>query len=350
MSSLSVRQSVNYEGQVLLDEEKELIRFFKTINLLEFWKELESFQVTTEETTKVFTLMDYDSQVVRVSSRYLIQQVRMRVFNDAGLFDKFLNVLRDSDMDELVKFLTDRLGRLRDNPEQDNKLCQSDLRILMNLLPDHHKWVVIGISLGLPKELLDKWSLSKDTCISLYNVLNEWLTGKYLPPTLGTLQEAMASEIVALKVRAHTLVGDFLGYKRNHPDPSTKVLQQDSTFEVVHQTRNITVRDGRLALLGVQVRPSDSASYQCMKGGLLLEDGELFSGTNNDILVLWRANQATKGSYTFRAEKGTQNLERTISVSVDAPKISSICLKSIQSFLKSQWSAGPCRMEANLST
>ena len=318
MSSSSMSQSVNYEGQVLLDEEEELIRFFKKTNLLELCKELESFQVTTEETTNVFNLMDHDSQDIRVSSRYLIQQVRMRVFSDAGLFDKFLNVLIYLDMDELEIVLTDQLGRL--NPKQD-KLYQSDLRILisMELLPPD-KWKAIGTLLGLPKKLLDKCRVSKDACSSLSNVLSEWLTGKYLPRTLGKLKEAMACETVGLKVRAHTLVGDFWSYKQSHSDPSTKVLQQDPTFEVVHQTTNIKVRDGRLALLGVQVRPGDSASYQWMKDGLLLEDGELFSGTNNDILVLWRANQATKGSYTFRAEKGTQNLERTISVSVECPQ------------------------------
>ena len=108
-------------------------------------------------------------------------------------------------------------------------------------------------------------SCAEDNTEILYEILCQWVTGKYpsaVPATLNNLKRELASDLVGLRRMALDLDREFREAKNPQaliPAASTPYL--DSTLKVVYQSCDAEVADGMSTLLEVQVSPNESASY-----------------------------------------------------------------------------------------
>ena len=169
------------------------------------------------------------------------------------------------------------------------------------------KWYQIGLSLNLPHNYLDQLTtlLVIQGCeVCLSKVLREWIVGQNeyaKPPTVENLKRALRSGLVGLGDVANQLDDQLSkhGISLNDEEPLPKRPRLAAPpVEVVSQSRDITVVEGKSTLLEVQVETRDQAniSYQWLKDGLPLEEGGEFSGVTRPILYL-HATSLTSGTY-----------------------------------------------------
>ena len=309
------------ELKVLIENEERLIEILKTTNsddLLEFCKDLRRYKILTEITIKRMASLDYGNLDNKLIIRYLLQLVCEGVKDSHKLCDKFLKVLRSSDLvsergKSSAKSLTDELNRLRDGEEQDPGLSAEDLAIIMDILNEYaYQWENIGISLGLPPNILKNIDEDKHNVKSkLYAVL----TNSSEPVTLSKIHLALNSTLVGLPKVAYDIDRKLKNAKHACP---AKVPLLEASIE--YQSFDILITDGKAALLEVQVISNELVSYQWMKDSKCLSEGEIYCGTNNNILLIYPVNQETEGKYTCKI------------VSVSVEKISeSISLQAIYS-------------------
>ena len=169
------------------------------------------------------------------------------------------------------------------------------------------KWYQIGLSLNLPHNYLDKLIAllhvyGCEGCLS--KVLHEWIVGQNeyaTPPTVENLKKALRSGLVGLGDVANQLDDQLSkhGISLNDEEPLPKRPRLAAPpVEIVSQSRDITVVEGKSTLLEVQVETRDqtNTSYQWLKDGLPLEEGGKFSGITRPILYL-HATSLTSGTY-----------------------------------------------------
>ena len=121
------------------------------------------------------------------------------------------------------------------------------------------------------------------------------------PPTVENLKRALRSALVGLGDVANQLDDQlskhviFLNDEEPLPERSHLAAPP---VEIVSQSRDITVVEGKSTLLEVQVETRDQTniSYQWLKDGLPLEEGGEFSGVTRPILYL-HATSLTSGTY-----------------------------------------------------
>ena len=285
------------ELKVLIENEERLIEILKTTNsddLLEFCKDLRRYKILTEITTKRMASLDYGNLDNKLIIRYLLQLVCEGVKDSHKLCDKFLKVLRSSDLvsergKSSAKSLTDELNRLRDGEEQDPGLSAEDLAIIMDILNEYaYQWENIGISLGLPPNVLKNIDEDKRNVKSkLYAVLTNSSETK--------IHLALNSTLVGLPKVASDIDRKLKNAKHVCP---AKVPLLEASIE--YQSFDISITDGKAALLEVQVISDELVSYQWMKDSKCLTEGEIYCGTNNNILLIYPVNQETEGKYTCK--------------------------------------------------
>ena len=145
----------------------------------------------------------------------------------------------------------------------------------------------------------------------------EWITGKHKhaqTPSLNNLNESLSSPLVAVPALCLTL--DDNGHTAQGNGETERPCLTGSV-KVHYQSDDTEVADGKSTLLEVQVRNDECVSYQWMKDGQCLCDGEDYSGTSTDILVIKHAHQGTQGQYTCTVERGQEkDMSQSISVRV----------------------------------
>ena len=169
------------------------------------------------------------------------------------------------------------------------------------------KWYQIGLSLNLPHNYLDQLRTllvihGCEVCLS--KVLHEWIVGQNeyaKPPTVESLKQALRSGLVGLGDVANQLDDQLSkhGISLNDEEPLPKRPRLAAPpVEIVSQSRDITVVEGKSTLLEVQVETRDQTniSYQWLKDGLPLEEGGEFSGVTRPILHL-HSTSLTSGTY-----------------------------------------------------
>ena len=127
--------------------------------------------------------------------------------------------------------------------------------------------------------------------------------------TLKILMQALASGIVDRSNFAKKLDKVFKEVKEVQPMiPATRRPHLDSTLNVIYQSCDTEVADGKSTLLEVQVSPSESASYQWLKDGQPLSDGLAYSGVDTGILVISLARQRKEGEYVSRIRRSGEEV------------------------------------------
>ena len=193
-------------------------------------------------------------------------------------------------------------------PSQNDYLLEKDVCILTEVLAGHSaKWYQIGLSLRLPHNCLCKLI----SLIHIYGcegclneVLREWIVGQHehtRPPTVESLKRALGSCVVGLGDVSNQLDDQLSkhGMSLNDEEPLPKRPRLAAPpVEIVSQSRDIIVVEGKSTLLEVQVETRDQTniSYQWLKDGLPLEEGGEFIGVTRPILYL-HATSLTSAIY-----------------------------------------------------
>ena len=166
------------------------------------------------------------------------------------------------------------------------------------------------MAVGLSVAVLEECRSGSTNVLRLHKVLYAWIAGNHqLVPTTCNLNKILASPLVGAPQILVCLEQPFLN--------ELKMVRLTYSVQMEYQSDDTEVADGKSTLLEVRVGNSEGVSYQWMKDGQCLCDGEDYSGTSTDILVIKHAHQGTQGQYTCTVERGQEkDMSQSISVRV----------------------------------
>ena len=277
---------------------------------------------------KDFASLDPEAVPRSLMVRYLLLHVYEWLEANPRLYDRWLKVLGRYVSEELLCKVRQGYAMLVSPKVSAETMCLADgieegfkcgiqggvdfrerhLSILTEILVGWSaKWYQIGLSLNLPHNYLDKLIalLHVYGCEGCLNkVLHEWIVGQNeyaKPPTVESLKQALRSGLVGLGDVGNHLDDQLSkhGVSLNNEEPLPKRPRLAAPpVEIVSQSRDITVVEGKSTLLEVQVETRDQTniSYQWLKDGLPLEEGGELSGVIRPILYL-HATSLTSGTY-----------------------------------------------------
>ncbi len=312
---------------VLLQHQKELESLLtSTSDLSHLFRKLMNNNVLSQDFGSKFSSLDPDPDHLEpeVKVRYLLQHVLERVREDGKLFKRLVGVL--SRLGGKVKDECDAMNRgvaqertSSQGTKNDIKLVTKDVPYLVkSLVLCSHLWEEIGIALDIPEYKRDDCKRnSEKNVIRLESLLRTYVQGDYEgaePATFNRLKDALAGNIVKRKVLAHRL--EMPTCESEHALPNTSSFE----LEILDQTYNTEVAEGKSTLLEVQVSSSGYESYQWSKDGKpLLDRADLF-GVCSNILYIDKASKGSEGKYSCRVSRSDETkCSDEISLSVVYP-------------------------------
>ena len=251
-----------------------------------------------------------DGEVFLPSERSRLEDAPMKIVSQSHYItcgeggSVFLEELRKKPAGEMahvvsLKNCEEEVVRSLKNAHLDNFLCETTS---IGAIPQAVKTTVDYLDPeAVPRSLMVRYLL-----LHVY----EWLKAnpRLYERWLKVLSEYVSEELlckvrqgyamlVSPKVSAETMcLADKHG---NDEEPLPKRPRLSAPpVEIVSQSRDITVVEGKSTLLEVQVETRDQTniSYQWLKDGLPLEEGGEFSGVTRPILYL-HATSVTSGTY-----------------------------------------------------
>ena len=294
-----------------------------SIKLVEFLEDLCSARVISQEVKDIFSVLD-DTVKPKLRLRYLLLQVCDGVKHDVTIFHRFVNVLIEygGRMEEVAKCLGEEWcvsergeeGHERISRQEvgsDIYLLQEDVTALMQILVEvSDKWELLGTALGLPKHILSDCSKASSNAVSMADILREWISrNPQEKKTLKKLQLALDSELVGRRAIAQILRERFIA-SRKPPMmfPVAKTPDLASILEIVRQSNNTVVADGKSTLLEAEVRESEALYHQWKKDGQALSDNIAYYGVHTAILAINPASQRTQGKFICHIMKGNEKV------------------------------------------
>ncbi len=312
---------------VLLQHQKELESLLSsTLDLSHLLRKLLNNNVLSQDFGSKFSSLDLDPDHLEpeVKVRYLLQHVLERVREDGKLFKRLVGVL--SRLGGKVKDECDAMNRgvaqectSSQGAKIDIKLETKDVPYFVkSLVLCSHLWEEIGIALDIPEYKRDDCKRnSEKNVIRLESLLRTYVQGDYEgaePATFNRLKDALAGDIVKQKVLAHRL--EMPTCESEHALPNTSSFE----LEILDQSYNTEVAEGKSTLLQVQVSSSGCESYQWSKDGQpLLDRADLF-GVCSNILYIDKASKGSEGKYYCRVSRSDETkYSDEISLSVVYP-------------------------------
>ncbi len=306
-----VRMSTTRWWALLQHIEKLQSLLYSTPDLSKLSQDLLNRKVLSQDFSTKFSSLDADSGHLEpeVKVRYLLHHVLERVREDGKVFNKLVRVL--SRLGGKVKDECDAMSRdvARESTssrgeENEIKLVIKDVpHLVKRLVLCSHLWENIGIALEIPQHKIVDCSAGTTCTSKLSNILTTYVQGEYegaRPATLSKLKEALAGDIVRKKVLALKLDTPTRESDNSLPNASSLDL------EILDQSYDTEVAEGKSTLLEVQVSSSGCESYQWSKDGEPLLDGADFSGVCNSILFINKASKCTEGKYSCRLRRGDE--------------------------------------------
>ena len=267
-----------------------------------------NFGVISTEVKNKLEGLDPDKKRLpsKVRVRYLLQQVCDSCRQDGLVYDKFLRVLREL-----------KLTVKEDGGVEENKVCKwaarvgerclnvQDISSLLEFITEYHLWEEIGIGLGLPQSVIEQCRERSRYVLRLSSVFLEWtkLAGcdGVKPATLDSLREVLSSKTVGLICRAGMLAaGEKCG---GHTHEIESVMP-----DVIFQSVDVKVLEGKSTLLEVQVAGSGEQSYKWSKDGQPLSERNEFSGVSSNFLFINAASRHVTGKYSCTITNGRETL------------------------------------------
>ena len=295
--------------------------------------ELRKFQIISKEEKDIFASLDHDRLDPKLRARYLLHHVFEKLELEDYNYSTFIKVLSDLGLQAISERLSlERVqwtstsgvsGEQGLNVEgsiqcSDTPLSEEHIpKLMMGLAGVVYKWKEIGIAVRLPMAVLKECENGGTNVARLHQVMWEWIAGKHKhaqKPSLNNLNGSLSSPLVAVPALSLTL--DDNGHIAQG-NGETKRPCLTGSVKVLYQSDDTEVADGKSTLLEVQVHNDECVSYQWMKDGRGLCDGEDYSGTSTDILVIKHAHQGTQGQYTCTVERGQEkDMSQSISEKV----------------------------------
>ena len=291
--------------------------------------ELRKFLIISKEVKDIFSSLDHDRLDPNLRARYLLHHVFEKLERENYNYSTFIKVLSDLGLHAISERLS--LERVQwtstsgvcgeqgfKREDSDTPLNEEHIpKLMMALAGVVYKWEEIGIAVGLPMAVLKECESRGTNVGRLHLVMCEWITGKHKhaqKPSLNNLNESLSSPLVAVPALCRTLDDNGHTVQGNGETERPCLI---GSVKVHYQSDDTEVADGKSTLLEVQVRNDEGVSYQWMKDGQCLCDGEDYSGTSTDILVIKHAHQGTQGQYTCTVERGQEkDMSQSISVRV----------------------------------
>ena len=308
--------------------EEEVVHSLKNAHLDTFLYETTSIGAIPQAVKTTVGYLDPDAVPRPLMVRYLLLHVYERLEANPRLYERWLKVFGRYVSEEVLCKVRQGYAMLVSPKVSAETLCLADgieegfkcgiqggvnfrerhVSILTEILVGWSaKWYQIGLSLNLPHNYLNQLTTllvihGCEVCLS--KVLHEWIVGQneYAKlPTVENLKQALRSGLVGLGDVANQLDDQLSkhGMSLSDEEPLPKRPRLSAPpVEIVSQSRDITVVEGKSTLLEVQVETRDQTniSYQWLKDGLLLEEGGEFSGVTRPILYL-HATSLTSGTY-----------------------------------------------------
>ena len=268
-----------------------------------------NFGVISTEVKNKLEGLDPDKKRLpsKVRVRYLLQQVCDNCKQDGQVYNKFLRVLRE------LKLTVKEEGGV-----EENKVCkwaasvcerclnEQDIPSLLDFITEYHLWEEIGIGLGLPQSVIEQCREHGRYVLRLSSVFLEWMKlagcDRVKPATLDSLREVLSSKTVGLMCRAGMLAaGEKCG---DH----TQEIEESVMPDVIFQSVDVEVLEGKSTLLEVQVAGSGEQSYKWSKDGQPLSERNEFSGVSSNFLFINGASQHVIGKYSCTISNGREIL------------------------------------------
>ena len=268
-----------------------------------------NFGVISTEVKNKLEGLDPDKKRLpsKVRVRYLLQQVCDNCRQDGQVYDKFLRVLREL-----------KLTVKEDGGVEENKVCkwaasvgerglnEQDIPSLLDFITEYHLWEEIGIGLGLPQSAIEQCRERSRYVLRLSSVFLEWMKlvgcDGVKPATLDSLREVLSSKTVGLMCCAGMLAaGEKCG---GH----TQEIEESVMPDVIFQSVDVEVLEGKSTLLEVQVAGSGEQSYMWSKDGQPLSERNEFSCVSSNFLFINGASQRVTGKYSCTINNGRETL------------------------------------------
>ena len=302
----------NYRLELFLRYQEKLESLLEEADLLKLSFELLEDRVIYKDAQDRFASLDQDHLRPVRRVRYLLQQVCQGIKDVEKVYDRLVKVLSrlGGGVKDVCEAMTNELEGVEGGKPRDGtravKLVEKDVPGLTKILiSGSHMWDAIGIALNLPEHKRDECGEGKKNANRLNNILTSWVGGYdgASPATLDSLRTALASEIVGL--------GRLAGALHTFERPMQCVhegneVYADSKPEIIHQSYNTEVAEGKSTLLEVQASSNGCESYQWIKDGLSLLDGADFSGVSSNILYINRTSLGTGGKYSCCVNNGSE--------------------------------------------
>ena len=318
-----------------VSQDNELVYSLRQTDLVEFSEELCNSKVISKGLKDTFVSLDHARLDSRLRVRYLLKLVCERIEVDVTAFHRFLKILAGfgGSADRVSRRLSKELcesekeageGHASDEASSgtavvdETCLLEEDVPHLMDsLVGISDKWQEIGIVLGLPSHIRSDCR-DRSNAVSLTNVLCEWIKLNQHPEeiNLKKLKVTLESPMVGRSGVAQVMEARFMEAKRPFVPviPATDITGLDSALNVIYQTTDTEVDDGKSTLLEVQVNPNESVSYQWMKEGQSLSDDSTYSGVCSDILAISSASLCSEGEYTCHINRGSEEVISEVAV------------------------------------
>ena len=240
--------------------------------------------------------------------RYLLQQVCDNCRQDGQVYDKFLRVLRE------LKLSVKEEGGVEENivcnwaaSVGERCLNEQDIPSLLEFITDYYLWEQIGTALGLTQTVIEQCRItSSENVLKLKRVFLEWMKlagcDGVKPATLDSLREVLSSKTVGLMCCAGMLAaGEKCG---GH----TQEMKESVMPDVIFQSVDVEVLEGKSTLLEVQVAGSGEESYEWSKDCQPLSEGSEFSGVSSNFLFINGASQHVTGKYSCTITNGRDSV------------------------------------------
>ena len=301
---------------LLLAREDQLIDLLMQADVHKLSEDLFKNKVISREAKEKFATLDHAHLDIDLKVRYLLRQVYDKVRVDHRAFDRLVRILNK--LGEDMKGLCLAMKKEMDKGKEDKAssgnvgdacLTEKDVPGLVDkIVSGSHKWEEIGIALGLPEHVRAECGKGGSDVIKLTNILTAWVRGSCetaKAATLNTLRAVLGGGIVRLYDLSQTL--SVCEYHDNIASES-ECSSLDVIPEIVYQSDDTSVDDGRATILMVQVSFEGCESYQWSKDGQPLHIGDDFSDVTNNILYISRARQGTEGKYSCCVRNGREML------------------------------------------
>ena len=296
--------------------EVEVVQSLKKADLNSFLHESTSIGAIPQAVKTKFNHLDPNAVPRPLMVRYLLLHVYEWLEANPRLYERWLKVLGRYVSSQVLYevrewYSANEAGSSligEGSHVEANFLLEKHVCVLTNVLAGYSsEWHNVGMSLRLPHNVLVdilRTYGQYGSNFRLNTLLYEWVVGRHehsMSPTVENLKRALRSEMVGLGDVANQLDDQLSkhGIPLNDEEPLPKRPRLSvPPVEIVSQSRDITVVEGKSTLLEVQVETRDQTniSYQWLKDGLPLEEGGEFSGVTRRILYL-HATSLTSGTY-----------------------------------------------------